>query len=65
MIAKRFGVRYPWGQWFGRGKFTLRKDRDYTCATHGMAQMVRNTAGRLGVRVHIQVGNDLVKVRVV
>lgn len=62
--GKPYGVRYPWSKWFLRGRFTLRRGRDYECASHGMAQQVRNTAYKRGVTVSLEVGDDHVKVQV-
>lgn len=56
--GKKHGRRYPWDKWFARGRFTLKRDRDYKCLPHGMAQMIRNVAARRGVRVGLKLGED-------
>jgi hypothetical protein len=55
--GKKHG-RYPWDNWFGKDKFTLRQGRDYACMQHGMAQMIRNVAARRAVRVAVKLGLD-------
>lgn len=44
---------YPWDRWFRAGSFTLVAGDHYSCATHGMMQMVRARAAERGVRVSI------------
>lgn len=46
---------YPWKEWFARPEFTLYKGKHFKGATYGMAQQLRNWAGRLGKRIHIRI----------
>ncbi len=50
--------RYPWGEWLGRARLTLRKGRDYDCSTSSIALMVRRAAKRRGVEVSIETPDD-------
>lgn len=43
---KRFGVRYPWREWFERHHFRLVQGKHYEQRTFIMAQMCRNRAQR-------------------
>jgi hypothetical protein len=52
-------VRHPWRDWFKLGSFTLSQGVHYEGRTDTMAQQVRNAATRLGVRVTIEIHNDL------
>jgi hypothetical protein len=61
--ARRFGRRYTWDKWLKEGSFVLVRGRDFTCMTHGMAQMIRNVASKKGFRVSIRiVSNDRIEV---
>ncbi len=56
--------KYRWDDWFGMGRFTLLRGRDYACEQMSMAQQVRNAAARRGFRisVHAVPGGLLVQV---
>jgi hypothetical protein len=56
--AKKFGHRYPWGEWFANRKTRLKQGRDYPGRTDTMAQAVRFAAKRQGVKVHIEIADD-------
>lgn len=64
---KNHGRRYPWSDWFKMRNFILVRGIDYDIMTHGMANMIRNTACsdryRLSVGVYI-LDNDRIKVKV-
>lgn len=47
------GVRYPWKEWFkrGRGVVTLKRGRDYHGATLGIISTIYQACRRYGVRV--------------
>lgn len=45
---------YPWDRWFRAGSFVLVAGDHYSCATHGMMQMIRSRAAERGVRVSIK-----------
>lgn len=58
--------KYPWDDWFNKGKFTLKNPRDYTCQTHSMAQQVRNAANLFeDVKVSIRIEGTTLEVTVV
>ena len=55
---RRRDSRYPWAAWFAKGRFVLKKGRDYTVPSYSMAQQVRNwgspyryAVGRLSIDV--------------
>lgn len=56
--ARKHGRRYPWDDWFAQSQFVLRHGNDYSCMPHGMAQMVRNVASRLGVKVRLRLSGE-------
>lgn len=56
--SKKFGRRYPWSKWFSCESIVLVKGVDYDCTTAGMAQMVRNVARRMKVRVSLRSFDD-------
>lgn len=62
---KKFGRRYPWQDWFGRGEFTLLRGKDFHCKTHGMAAMVRNAASRHRIRIHMEQDELRLKIKVI
>ena len=62
MAAKRL---YQWEEWFGRRRTVLVRGVNYDCSQSTMAQMVRNNATRLGVRVRVLDTRDAVVVEVV
>lgn len=54
-------AKYNWEEWFTRGRFTLRRGRDYRVSQSSMVQQVRNAAHEAGLHVSIQdAGNRLV-----
>lgn len=57
---KKFGRRYPWSDWFGRGKFSLTRGHEFDCEPAAMAQVVYRAAKRHGVEVTVHLrGNRL------
>ena len=63
-VVKAHGVRYPWGEWFGRGCFTLRRGVDFAGSIPGMISTIRVAARRHGLRVSVSAPGDVVMVRV-
>lgn len=64
-VARKFGNRYPWRNWFGKKRMVLVRGTHYHCLSHGMAGMVRNTARRYGVTVSVSVADNSVTFEVV
>lgn len=51
-------IIYPWAEWFGRGRFRLRRGRDYDCSTVSMAGQIRDRASADGLSVSIEEIDD-------
>lgn len=65
---KRFAARYPWDEWFEkgkRGKIILVQGQHYHCTNHGMMQNARLAAQREGIRLRIEVHSDHITLEVV
>lgn len=62
MVGKSV-AKYPWDRWFRQQQFTLVRGVDYTCQPHGMAVLVRNTAGHRGLRVSVKINEGVITVR--
>ena len=58
----KFGTRYPWTDWFKKSTFTITEGKDFHCQLHGMAQMVRATAARLGYKVNLKIAGKTIEV---
>lgn len=63
-VVQAHGVRYPWGEWFDRGCFTLRRGVDFAGSIPGMISTIRTAAKRHGLRVSVSAPGDVVTVRV-
>lgn len=58
-------AKYPWDKWLARKKeFTLVRGVHFDAQVHGMAQAIRNAAGRREKRVHISIEEDTLLVKV-
>jgi hypothetical protein len=57
--------KYDWSALFGRGRFTLRPGRDYTCTPDIMVQQVRNAASARGAAVDVRTDGDTGNITVV
>lgn len=51
--VKKFGRRYPWGEWLARGEFTLRRGRDYDVLESSVGILLRRAAKRHGYAVQV------------
>lgn len=49
-----YNSKYPWEEWFGKGKITLRQGKHYEVGASSFAQQIRNAASRLGFNVSIK-----------
>lgn len=61
---KHRGRRYPWDEWFGKGSFTLKRGRDYVCLDSGMAMNARAAARAREIKLHITMGDGVLRIRV-
>ena len=55
--------RYPWEKWFSKKSLTLVRGKHFKISPHGMAQMIRNAAGkeRYNVKVSVSIQDDTVR----
>jgi hypothetical protein len=58
VVTKKFGRRYPWAGWFGRGRFRLRRGVDFNGRADTMAAQVRRAAREAGVGVRVAISAD-------
>lgn len=59
-IARPHGCRYPWREWFSRGRVDLLRGVHYHGQPHGFAATARQAAERLGLRVGVLIRGDRV-----
>ena len=55
---------YPWDKWFKRGRWSIRRGRDYKCQPFAMAQQIRNEARKRGVYVAVFIDETVLTVTV-
>lgn len=55
---------YDWETLFENPRFIIRRKRDYTCATHGMIQQIRDAARKRGLGVSILADDGAITVTV-
>lgn len=63
--AKKHGHRYPWDQWFARGKFRLTPGKDFLGRVDTFIGQIRNRASSRGLGVKISAPDDLSSLEVV
>lgn len=59
-------AKHPWDVWFDRalyGEVTLRRGKDYSGLSHGMAQQARGAAFERDLRLTIQVQSEFITLR--
>ena len=66
--TKRHGRRYPWKEWFSKGKFKLVRGRDYNGRTDTFIQRIYSKAGpsgyNIGIGITVSDDNNSITVRV-
>ncbi len=58
------GVRYPWDEWFMKGRFTLVRGKHFGGKVHGMAQTARTAAAVRNIRISVSIGEDRLTITV-
>lgn len=62
--VSKVSVRYPWGEWFLKKSFQLKKDKDFVTSMKVMKQVIRNSSVKYGVSVSLSVVGYVIKVQV-
>lgn len=57
-IARKWGRRYPWKEWFALGNFILERGKDFNGRTDTMMTQVRQQASKMGRSVSITASDD-------